>query len=95
MVLLHSVLTKNKILFFRKRNNRDDPTARGEKQESCEAAIRASQLLIEKRLSSVDLKVPAAKEVLPTPSEHFKLLRTPRSFPTMDAVVLNKEPAKR
>lgn len=52
-------------------------------------------MLIEKRLSSVDFKVPAAKEVLPAPSEHFKLLRTPRSFPALDAVALNKEPARR
>ncbi|KAK6630277.1 hypothetical protein RUM44_004944 [Polyplax serrata] len=77
----------------RKRTSRD-PSVRKDKHESCEAAIRASRLLLEKRFSTVDIKVPLPVEVVRS-QEHFKYLKTPASFPQLDASSLNKEPVKR
>lgn len=63
--------------------------------DPCEVAIRESQRLIEKRFADVGEAVPPAREVLSSPSEHFRLRKTPKTFPSFDSSVLNKEPARR
>jgi len=61
----------------------------------CDVAIRESQRLIEKRFSDVREWVPPAREILPKTSDHFRLKRTPKNFPSLDSSVLNLEPSRR
>lgn len=82
------------IFFFRKRNNRD-VCGKKDKYESCEAAIRASRLLLEKRLSSVDVRVPPPTEVLKAGIDQIKYSKMWMGFPSLDSNALNKELIKR
>lgn len=61
--------------------------------EPC-TTIKDTELLLEKRLVSVDVIAASPQEVLPAADTHKQSART-GTFPLLDPVILNKEPIHR
>jgi hypothetical protein len=61
--------------------------------EPC-TTIKDTELLLEKRLVSVDVVVAGVQEVLPTGDTHKQSTRA-GIFPLLDPIILNKEPLHR
>lgn len=74
--------------FVRRRKKVGETIIRSTRYETC-TSMAETQKVLEQRLTNVDFETNPPTEIVPHRAAYF------RSFPLLDTVALNKEPAQR